>query len=57
MFSCEYNDISNNTSFEEHLRTVVSENKKRFLGKTIGHNDHYMKNMAVKGQRSAAIDR
>ena len=57
MFSCEYNDISNNTSFEEHLRIVVSENKKRFLGKTIGHNDHYMKNMAVKGQRSAVIDR
>ena len=57
MFSCEYNDISNNTSFEEHLRLVASENKKRVLGKAIGHNDHYMINMTVKGQRSAVIDR
>ena len=51
MFSCEYNDISNNTSFEEHLRTVVSENKKRFLGKAIGHNDHYMKKYGGQGPK------
>ena len=47
MFSCEYCEISNNTCFKEHLRTAASENnnKKRFLGKAIGHSDHYMINM------------
>ena len=51
MFSCEYCKISNNTCFEEHLRTTASENnnKKRFLGKTTSHNNHYMINMG--GQR------
>ena len=41
MFSYEYCEISNNTCFEEHLRTAASENfnKKRFLGKATGHND------------------
>ena len=52
IFSCEYCKISSNTCFEEHLRTTPCENnnKKRFLGKTTGHNDHYMINMG--GQRS-----
>ena len=46
MFSCEYK----NTCFEEQLRTAASENnKKRFLGKTTDHNDHYIANMG--GQR------
>ena len=38
--------------FEEHLHTPASENnnKKRFIGKTTGDNDHYMINMG--GQRS-----
>ena len=51
MFSYEYCEISNNTCFEEHLRTAASENynKKRFLGKAIGHSDHCMINMG--GQR------
>ena len=49
MFSCEYCEISNNTRFEKHLRMAVSENKKRFLRKATGHNDHYMINM--DGQR------
>ena len=51
MFSCEYCKISNNTCFEEHLRTAASENnnKKRFLEKATGQNDHYMINMG--GQR------
>ena len=49
MFSWEYCKISNNTCFEEHLRTAASENKKIFLGKVTGHNDHYMINMG--GQR------
>ena len=49
--------ISNNTCFEEHLCMATSENnKKRFLRKATGHNDLYMINMAVKGQRLAAID-
>ena len=56
MFSCEYCKISNNTCFEEHLRKATSENnKKRFLGKATGHNEHYMINMG--GQRLALIDR
>ena len=47
MFSSEYCDISTNTSFEEYLGTAASENnKQRFLGKTTGHNDHYMINMS-----------
>ena len=46
MFSCEYCEIPNNTRFEEHLRTVDSENdKKRFHGKATGHHDYYMINM------------
>ena len=46
MFSCEYCEISDNTCFEEQLRTAASpNNKKRFLVKTTGHNDHYMINM------------
>ena len=51
MFSYEYCKISNNTCFEEHLRTAASENnnKERFLGKATSHNDHYMVNMG--GQR------
>ena len=51
MFSCEYCKISNNTCFEEHLRTTASENnnKKRFLGKANSINDNYMINMG--GQR------
>ena len=51
MFSCEYCKISNNTCFEEHLRTTASENnnKKRFLGKATSINDNYMINMG--GQR------
>ena len=42
-----YCQISNNTCFEEHLGTATSENndKKRFLGKATGDNDHYMINM------------
>ena len=42
MFSCEYCKISINTCFEEHVRTAASDNynKKRFLGKATGHNDH-----------------
>ena len=40
-FSCEYY-----TCFEERLRMGPSENdKKRFLGKATGHNDHYMTDM------------
>ena len=40
-FSCEYY-----TCFEELLRMGPSENdKKRFLGKATGHNDHYMTDM------------
>ena len=31
MFSSEYCDISSNTCFEEHLRPVASENKKKKL--------------------------
>ena len=51
MFSCKYCKISYNTCFEEYLRMAASENnKKRFLGKTTGHNDHYMTN--IGGQRS-----
>ena len=51
MFSCEYK----NTCFEEQLPTAASENnKKRFLGKTTGHNDHYIVN--IDGQRPK-IDR
>ena len=47
--SCEYCDISNNTCFEEYLHTPASENnKKRFLGKATGHNDHYMINMGIQ---------
>ena len=44
MFSCEYYKNYINTCFEEHLRTAASENnnKKRFLEKAFGHNDHYM---------------
>ena len=50
MFFCKYCEISNNTCFEEYLHTAASENnKKRFLGKVTGHNDHYMINMG--GQR------
>ena len=51
MFSCEYCKIFNNICFEEHLCMTASENndKKRFLGKATGHNDHYMINMS--GQR------
>ena len=45
MLSCEYCKISNNTCFEEHLRTAASENKKRFLGKATVYNDHYIINM------------
>ena len=47
MFSCEYCKISNKNCCEEHLHTAGSENnnKKRFRGKTTGHNDHYMRNM------------
>ena len=47
MFSSEYCKISNNTCFEEQLHTTASANNndKRFLGKTAGHNDHYMINM------------
>ena len=42
----KYCKISNNTCFEEHLRTAASENnKKRFLGKATGHNDQYIINM------------
>ena len=49
MFSCEYCAISKNTCFEEHLRMAASENnKKRFLGKATGHNDHYMINMGTQ---------
>ena len=46
------------TCFEEHLHTAASENnKKRFLGKVIGHNDYYMiKIWVVKGQRLVVID-
>ena len=53
MFSYEYCKISNNTGFEEHLRTATSENnnKKRFLGKATGHNDHYMIKMGAQGPR------
>ena len=29
MFSCEYYKISNNSCFEEHLRTAASENDKK----------------------------
>ena len=51
MFSCEYK----NTCFEEQLPTAASENnKKRFLGKTTDHNDHYIVN--IDGQRPK-IDR
>ena len=51
MFFCEYSEISNNTYFEEHLRTAAPENnnKKRFRRKVTGHNDHYIINMG--GQR------
>ena len=36
MFSCEYNKISNNTCFEEHLHTIGSENDKdRFFEKPL----------------------
>ena len=50
MFFCKYCEISNNTCFDEYLHTAASENnKKRFLGKVTGHNDHYMINMG--GQR------
>ena len=49
IFSREYCKISNNTCFEEHLHTAASGNKKLFLGKVTGHNDHYMINMG--GQR------
>ena len=51
MFTCEYCKIFNSTSFEEHLHTAASANNstKRFLGRTTGHNDHYMINMV--GQR------
>ena len=42
----EYCDISTNTCFEEHLHTAASKNdKKWFLGKATGHNDHYKINM------------
>ena len=51
MFSYEYCKIFYNTCFEEHLHTAASgnNNKKRFIGKATGHNDHYMKYMG--GQR------
>ena len=45
MLSCEYCKISNNTCFEEHLRTTASENNKKVPGKATGKNDHYMINM------------
>ena len=50
MFYCEYCKISNYTCFEEHLHTAASENnnKKIFLGKATGHNDHYMINMGAQ---------
>ena len=51
MLSCEYWKISNNTCFEEHLHVVASENKKRFLGKATGQNDHYLINMDSKRPR------
>ena len=51
MFFRKYCEISVNTCFEEYLYTAASENnnKKRFLGKVTGHNDHCMINMG--GQR------
>ena len=50
MFFCECCDISTNTCLEEHLRMSASENnKKRFLEKATGHNDHYM--ITMGGQR------
>ena len=51
MLSCEYYKNYINTCFEEHLRTDASENnnKKRFLEKATGHNDHYM--ITMGGQR------
>ena len=50
MFSYEYCDISNNSCFEEHLGTAAYENNKKiFVGKVTGHNDHYLINMS--GQR------
>ena len=51
MFFRKYCEISVNTCFEEYLYTAASENnnKKRFLGKVTGHNDHCVINMG--GQR------
>ena len=42
MFSCEYCNF-----FGECLQTAASgnNNKKSFLGKATGHNDHYMINL------------
>ena len=55
MFSCKYCKISYNTCFEEYLRMAASENnnKKRFLGKTTGHNDHYMINIGRQRSKIA----
>ena len=53
MFFYEYCKISDNTNFEEHLRTAASgnNNKKSFLGKAIGHNDHYLIKMGSQRPR------
>ena len=53
MFLYEYCKISNNKNFEEHLRTAASgnNNKKSFLGKAIGHNDHYLIKMGSQRPR------
>ena len=50
MFLWEYCKISNNTYFEEHLRTAASgnNNNKKFLEKATGHQGHYIINMAVQ---------
>ena len=58
MFSCEYCKISNNTCFEEHLRTAASENnKKDFLEKPPVTMIITQWIWAVKSQRLALIDR
>ena len=49
MFSSKYCQISFNTFFEEYLLTAENNNKKSFLGKATGHNDHCMIN--IGGQR------
>ena len=50
---CEYCDISNNTYLEEDLVRLPL----KIIGKAAVHNDHYMINMDVKGQRLPLIDR